>query len=212
VSTPTARAESLLEALGAETVPHPGGTLLAHLRRVRSRLALWNARPALQLAGLCHAFYGTDGFPTGLLPLDRRSELEGIIGAEAESIVYFYGACDRKATYPTLADHDSDFRDRFTGRSYTPDTRLRRDFAELTAANELDLTDHDLAFREHYGADLLALFHRFRPLLSQAAWRDCLTLDFTGQSRHIRISDTSSGLADGPGGSGDHDHRRNDDH
>lgn len=206
MSTPTAQAESLLEALGAKTVPHPGGTPLAHLRRVQSRLALWNARPALQLAGLCHAFYGTDGFPTALLPLDRRGELAGIIGAEAESIVYFYGACDRKVTYPTLADQGAEVRDRFTGRSHTSDTRLRRDFAELTAANELDLTDHDPAFRERYGADLFALFRRFRPLLSQAAWKDCLTLDFTGQSRHIRTSDTSSGLTDGAGGSGNHDH------
>ncbi|MFE0249442.1 DUF6817 domain-containing protein [Streptomyces sp. NPDC059010] len=174
MSTPGRDAESLLEDLGAGTVPHPGGTLLAHLRRVRSRLAGWNARPDLQLAGLCHAFYGTDGFPTALLPLDRRGELTGIIGAEAEAIVYFYASCDRKVSYPVLADPDSPFRDRFTGGSHTPDPGLRRDFAELTAANELDLADHDPAFRERYGADLFALFTRFRPLLSRAAWTDCL--------------------------------------
>ncbi|GAA4066585.1 DUF6817 domain-containing protein [Streptomyces shaanxiensis] len=213
MSTPLAHAESLLESLGAGTVPHPGGTLLTHLCRVRSRLAGWNARPALQLAGLCHAFYGTDGFPTALLPLDRRSELAGIIGAEAESVVYFYASCDREAAYPTLADEGSPFRDRFTGHSHTPDTRLRRDFAELTAANELDLTDHDPVFRDRYGADLLALFTRFRPLLSASAWNDCLALDFTGRSRHIRISDTSSGCEGGAGGgSGNHDHDHDHDH
>lgn len=58
------QADGFLRELGAEDIPHPGGTLLAHLRRVRTRLASWDARPALQLAGLCHAFYGTDGFPT----------------------------------------------------------------------------------------------------------------------------------------------------
>lgn len=216
MSTPLAAAiaaaESLLEDLGAGTLPHPGGTLLAHLRRVRSSLAAWKARPALQLAGLCHAFYGTDGFPTALLPLDRRGELAGIIGAEAESIVYFYASCDRKAAYPTLADEGSPFLDRFTGGSHSPEARFRRDFAELTAANELDLTDHDPAFRDRYGADLLALFTRFRPLLSASAWNDCLALDFTGRSRHIRISDTSSGIADGAGGSGNHDHDHDHDH
>ncbi|WP_037640996.1 DUF6817 domain-containing protein [Streptomyces bicolor] len=179
MSTPIAHAESLLADLGAGTVPHPGGTLLAHLRRVRTRLAGWNARPALQLAGLCHAFYGTDGFPTALLPLDRRDELVGIIGAEAESIVYFYASCDRTASYPSLADEGSPFHDRFTGHSHTPDTGLRRDFAELTAANELDLADHDQTFLEQHGTDLFALFSRFRPLLSEPAWKDCLTLDFT---------------------------------
>ncbi|MGI5377381.1 DUF6817 domain-containing protein [Streptomyces sp. CA-251387] len=195
---PAAQAESLLKDLGAADIPHPGGTLLAHLRRVRTRLAAWNARPALQLAGVCHAFYGTDGFPTALLPLDRRGDLVGAIGAEAEAIVYFYGACDRKATYPVLADQGSEVRDRFTGRWHTPGVRLRRDFAEITAANELDLADHDPKFREQYGADLFSLFSRFRPLLSEPAWKDCLTLDFTGRSRHIRISDTSSGRVDGP--------------
>ncbi|MGN9761745.1 DUF6817 domain-containing protein [Streptomyces sp. SD31] len=208
MSTPAAQAESWLEDLGAANIPHPGGTLLAHLNRVHARLATWNARPALRLAGLCHAFYGTDGFPKALLTLDRRSELVEVIGAEAESIVYFYGACDRESTYPILADQGSGLRDRFTGRSHRADVRLRRDFAELTAANELDLADHDPRFREQYGADLFALFSRFRPLLSRSAWQDCLTLDFTGRSRHIRISDTSSGSIDGlgPGGSGNHDH------
>jgi hypothetical protein len=167
------RAEALLRDLGAGALAHPGGTLLAHLRRVRSRLADWEARPDLQLAGLCHAFYGTDGFPSALLPLDRRGELAGIIGREAEAIVYFYASCDRAAGYPTPAEPHARFHDRFTGSRQVPDPRLLRDFAELTAANELDLADHDPAFRKRWGPDLLDLFARFRPLLSRAAWDDC---------------------------------------
>ncbi|MFD4561463.1 DUF6817 domain-containing protein [Streptomyces sp. NPDC058469] len=168
--TRTSQATDLLRQLGAETIPHPGGTLLAHLDRVRARLATWGARPDLQLAGLCHAFYGTDGFPTALLPLDRRAELRAVIGEEAEAIVYFYASCDRKATYPVLADR---FHDRFTGTSRVPEPGLREDFAELTAANELDLAQRDLAFRAKWGPGLLALFTGFRPLLSEPAWSDC---------------------------------------
>ncbi|MFJ3309067.1 DUF6817 domain-containing protein [Streptomyces sp. NPDC086549] len=171
-----ARARDLLGRLGADTLAHPGGTLLAHLDRVRDRLATWGARPALRLAGLCHAAYGTDGFPSALLPLDRRPELRTVIGTEAEAIVYHYASCDRKATYPTLTDHNSPFRDRFTSRTLHPAPRLSRDFAELTAANELDLAGRDPAFRERYGPDLLALFTRFRPLLGEPAWRDCLAV------------------------------------
>ncbi|MEU6349820.1 DUF6817 domain-containing protein [Streptomyces sp. NPDC047072] len=166
----TDKARALLRRLGAHTAPHPGGTLLTHLERVRIQLALWGARQELQLAGLCHAFYGTDGFPTALLPLDRRSELAAVIGPEAETIVHFYASCDRGATYPHLLEPF--FRDRFTGRSHTPDPALCRDFAELTAANELDLARRDFAFRERWGPELLALLTRFRPLLSAAAWRD----------------------------------------
>lgn len=47
------------------------------------------------------------------------------------------------------------------------------DFAELTAANEIDLAAHDPAFRERWGAELLALFTRFGPLLGPAARDDC---------------------------------------
>ncbi len=174
--TPATRAEALLEELGAGSLPHPGGTLLAHLLRVQSRLTAWGARPALRLAGLCHACYGTDGFPAALLPVDRRTELTAVIGAEAEAIVYCYAACDRAATYPALTGAETPFRDRFTGRDRTPSARMRRDFADLTAANELDLADHDPVFRERHGAGLLALFTRMRPLLSGPAWADCVAV------------------------------------
>ncbi|GEC07865.1 hypothetical protein SSP24_55200 [Streptomyces spinoverrucosus] len=167
------QAIALLRELGAAKIAHPGGTLLAHLQRVQEQLAVWGARPALQLAGLCHAFYGTDGFPTALMSLERRAELAAAIGAEAEAIVYLYASCDRKATYPSLADADASFRDRFTGRARNPEPQHRRDFAELSAANELDLARIDPSFSEKWGAELLALFTRFRPLLSQPAWSAC---------------------------------------
>ena len=176
------QATTLLRDLGADRRPHPGGTLLAHLDRVRERLAGWGARPALQLAGLCHAAYGTDGFPTALLSLDRRPELAAVIGPEAEGLVYLYACCDRAAAYPDIATPGSLFHDRFTGRSLDPPTRPRRDFAELTAANELDLAHRDRDFRARWGPDLLALFTRFRPLLSDRAWQDCLAT--LGSGRH----------------------------
>jgi hypothetical protein len=161
-----------LRRLGAASLAHPGGTLLAHLDRVQRRLAEWGARPALQVAGLCHACYGTDGFPASLLPLERRGELAALIGEEAEAIVYAYGSCDRGASYASLAEPAAPIRDRFTGRVVVPGPRMRRDFAELTAANELDLAAWDADFRERWGADLLALFTRLRPLLTPAAWDD----------------------------------------
>ncbi|MFJ9815099.1 DUF6817 domain-containing protein [Streptomyces sp. NPDC101151] len=172
----TEQALTLLRELGADGMAHPGGTLLAHLGRVQARLAVWGARPALQLAGLCHAFYGTDGFPTGLLAVDRRADLTAVIGAEAEAIVHLYASCDRQATYPDLARPDGPFHDRFTGRSRIPEAQLRRDFAELSAANELDLARIDPAFRDRWGPDLLALFTRLQDLLSPDAWLDCRTV------------------------------------
>lgn len=171
-------ARLLLSQLGAESLDHPGGTLLAHLDRVHCRLARWNARPALQLAGLCHAFYGTDGFGTALLPVDPggRARLRGVIGYEAESVVHFYASCDRQATYPSISGPVMRFRDRFSGRMCKPTMVQLRDFAELTAANELDIARVDSAFRGRWGGELLQLFTGWRPLLSASAWRDCETV------------------------------------
>src|SRR5215472_18277232 len=99
----------LLAARGAAGISHPGGTLLAHLQRVHALLAQWGARPAVQLAGLCHAFYGTDGFATALGSPGRRDELAAIIGEEAERLVYLYASCDRRLSYPHLAESAGPF-------------------------------------------------------------------------------------------------------
>lgn len=160
----------MLQSAGAGAIDHPGGTLLAHLERVSALLASWGARPALVTAGLCHAFYGTDGFAVALLGLDQRAELANAIGEEAEDLVYFYASCDRKASYRTLAEHDAEFVDRFTDERTRPTSGQRRDFAELTAANELDIAAVSPQMRERHGPGLLDLFTRWRPLLSERAW------------------------------------------
>lgn len=168
---PTDSAAGLLLARGADRLEHPGGTLYAHLRRVHAALGEWGARPELRLAGLCHAFYGTDGFAEALGDPDRRGELIDVIGTEAEALVYLYASCDRARTYPHLASADGPFTDRFTGAVHRPPRERRRDFAELTVANELDVLTASPALRAAHGEALTALFATWRPLLSPAAGR-----------------------------------------
>jgi uncharacterized protein (TIGR00369 family) len=170
--------ESVVESLashGAREIPHPGGTLLAHLERVHALLGQWGARPVVRLAGLCHAYYGTDGFPTALGDPADRDELAAIIGEEAERLVYFYAGCDRRFSYPHLAEPGGPFKDRFTGTVLDPPLPLRRDFAELTAANELDIMRVNPGLRAQYGAGLLDLFTAWRKLLSAPAWQTVQT-------------------------------------
>jgi hypothetical protein len=57
----------------------------------------------VQLAGLAHAVYGTDGFDLVLLDPADRTTLRNLIGASAERLVYLYGACDRGRTWRRLA-------------------------------------------------------------------------------------------------------------
>jgi catechol 2,3-dioxygenase-like lactoylglutathione lyase family enzyme len=166
-----AHAERFLVSHGAEEIEHPGGTLLAHLRRVADQLAAWGASEDLVLAGLCHATYGTDGFGTALLPLRRRADLVNVIGAAAESVVYRYASCDRGATYPTLGGTSPmRLRDRFTGEWHDIDPK---DFLVLTAANELDVVAHNGELATRSGPALLDLFARTRRQLPQEVWAAC---------------------------------------
>jgi hypothetical protein len=163
-------AAGLLASRGAAGIPHPGGTLLAHLERVSALLSQWGARPAVRLAGLCHAYYGTDGFPVMLGEPASRNELAAVIGEEAERLVYFYASCDRHFSYLHLAEPAGAFRDRFTGTVLSPPQAMRRDFAELTVANELDIVTVNPELRAQYGRALLRLFTSWRNLLSDSAW------------------------------------------
>jgi hypothetical protein len=132
----------LLRRLGAADIPHPGGRLLAHLQRTHDQLVAWDQPPAVRLSGLCHATYGTDGFPQALLPIEDRAILRDAIGDEAEQLVYVYGACDRKASYPRIGEHPLRLTDRFTGEIHTLDEQGAVAFAALTIANELDVVQH----------------------------------------------------------------------
>lgn len=169
-----ARVEAVLAERGAEGMPHPGGTLLEHLIRVRRMLAEWGSDAAVQAAGLSHAAYGTDGFGRSLLAVTERMELTDLIGERAEALVYLYASCEREQVYPRLGtDAPVLFRDRFTGTDHVPQEADLRAFVEITAANELDVLAHNEDLAEQYGADLYGLFASSRELLSPRAWTAC---------------------------------------
>ncbi|MFI8461891.1 DUF6817 domain-containing protein [Kitasatospora sp. NPDC085464] len=168
------RIEAFLLAHDTDRIPHPGGTLLAHLHRVADLLADWGCDPAVRAAGLCHAAYGTDGFDHALLGLDRRGTLADLAGPRAEALVHLYASCDRAVVYPRLGvDEPVVFRDRFTGADHTPPEADLRAFLALTVANELDVLAHNADLAARYGPGLYELFARARTLLPPAAWRAC---------------------------------------
>ena len=87
-----------LRELGAHELSHINGDLEKHLKGTRNLLAEWGNSEPVCMAGLYHAVYGTEDFPEELVPLDKRQEIAKIIGEDAEALVYFYGACDRRHT------------------------------------------------------------------------------------------------------------------
>lgn len=177
-------AEEFLREHGAETIDHPGGTLLAHLLRVRDLLAAWGADATVQFAGLCHAAYGTDGFAVSLLTTTERATLVRVIGPEAERLVYLYGSCDRGQAYPELHRDVVPWRDRFTGDITSVTGTDLRAFVEITAANELDVVRHSADIARRFGPALRQLVERTGHHLSPDARRAWSALSLTEPDQH----------------------------
>ncbi len=149
------------------------GTLLAHLERTEELLDRWGTSADLTLAGLCHAIYGTDGFPVSLLTIDRRDLVSEAIGNEAESIVYFYASCDRKYLYPQIgAEGAMTIKDRFTGTITVPTVMQIQLFADLTLANEADVAVISSTSAKVPGW-FVSLARQFGPVASDEAARSC---------------------------------------
>jgi hypothetical protein len=165
------RARRFLSAHEAEKVEHLSSDLATHLEGTLALLEAWDAPERLRLAGLCHAAYGTDGFPPALIDASERTTLRDVIGERAEEIVYVYAACDRSHAYPQLGVRDTVvFRDRFTGDSLEPSDEMLRDFVELTYANELELALRVPEFARCNRSFYLDLFARCRAYASRPAY------------------------------------------
>ena len=158
-------ARDFLRDHGAESIEHPGGTLYAHLCRVERRLADLGADRDLQLAGLTHAVYGTDGFARCLRDWSDREPLRSVVGAAAENLVYLYGACDRARTWTSLAD-TATVHDRFTGRSEHVEVSQLVPFVDLSIVNELDVIEQNPALLQKHGTYFTNLFTRWAPVTS----------------------------------------------
>jgi hypothetical protein len=160
----------VLDERGAGGLPHPGGTLLDHLVRTGEILAGWTAPPDLVLAGICHAAYGTDGFPTPLFAIEERSALQELIGHAAERIVYLYGCCDRDSLWPQLgAGAPLRITDRLTGEVHETGATDTAALLELSVANELDIARHNPDFAATTWPALVAMFERASRHLSRPA-------------------------------------------
>ena len=65
-----------------------------------------------------HSIYGTEGFQTFCLPLERRDEIRRLIGDRAERIAYANCAMDRASFYSQVDTQQDIYqlKDRITGR------------------------------------------------------------------------------------------------
>ena len=166
---------AFLRERGAERIEHPGGTLLAHLERVRARLAGYGAASHVQTAALVHATYGTDGFVRALLPVTERQVLRRLVGADAEELVYRYGSCDRGRSWDGLT-RTAQVWDRFTGEVSHLSVAQLRDLVDLTVVNELDVVEHSADVATRFGAWLRELCAGWAPAASPSVAADAASV------------------------------------
>lgn len=101
---------NFLRSLGTEDVPHSGDHgFLSHLVGVFRDLETWNSDRDVCRAGLFHSIYGTELFRKFALPLERRNEVQALIGERAERIAFVNCVMDR-STFDALLDSDGPYR------------------------------------------------------------------------------------------------------
>ncbi len=111
-----------LIAMGADKVPHSGGTLIEHLIAVHDILVTNNSPNYICEAGLFHSIYGTTSFQHK--STEDRDMIRELIGEAAEHLVYEFSILERPRTY-------------FIGE--LSDGQLRQDLTLLNGANEMEM-------------------------------------------------------------------------
>ena len=82
-------------SLGAADISHTDKTYLAHAIGVYNDMKAWQGSDELCRAALFHSIYGTQGFQSFTLPMDRQPELRALIGDYAEKIAFANCFMDR---------------------------------------------------------------------------------------------------------------------
>lgn len=128
-----------LDRFGISTTEHSQSTLLNHLIGTHDILKDWGCPPNICVAGLCHSIYGTESFSKAPATLDNREYVRQLIGNDAESSVYMFGAHRKDSLWNNLdRKHDYSIEDRFTGQSVMILEEELANLITLTLANWLE--------------------------------------------------------------------------
>lgn len=101
---------NFLVDLGTEQIGHTDKSYLSHLIAVHRDLQGWGCDDDLCRAGMFHSIYGTELFQGLKLDLDRRPEMQRLIGERAERIAFVNCVMDRSTFDRILEQKDGPFR------------------------------------------------------------------------------------------------------
>lgn len=120
-------------------VPHSAGDLLTHFRGTYDLLRRWGNPDSVCLAGLLHGVYGTWHVSHRTLSLAERGTLRGLIGEEAEALVYLFAVSERPKDFiESLDRHPVRIRDHHTGEDTTLSRETLDRLLEIEAANIIE--------------------------------------------------------------------------
>jgi hypothetical protein len=142
------RLTDFLVDFGVENVSHTNKTYLAHLVSVYRLMEAQGCTAELCRAGMFHSIYGTERFQGFKLPLERRGEVQALIGERAERLAYLNCAMDRATLDQALDQTEEPYRivDRLSGE----EVQLSRvDFDDLCRVHLFDWLEQ--APRSRYG-------------------------------------------------------------
>jgi hypothetical protein len=134
--------KSFLLELGMQDVTHPSEiNFYAHSVGVSKYFEDLGSPEHLVRAGLYHSIYGAQGFEDFALPISRRAEIAGLIGEDAEKIVYLYCAASDESLQDSF-DQDGTPRlwDRFLNR---PLPVSEQEFTGLLWLTLIDVLEQD---------------------------------------------------------------------
>ena len=95
---------------GVDKVVHSKRSLLAHFQGTYNLLNQWQVDESACVAGLFHSIYGSDGLVIQPLSRENRSEVQELIGEEAELLVYLFSIIDRHSMLLASSPDDINFR------------------------------------------------------------------------------------------------------
>jgi len=126
-----------LKKVGTEDIPHSGGTLFDHLIGVFNILKDMDVAQHVQDAGLYHSIYGTAVFHHQTT--SDRGVVQGIIGEDAEHLVYLFCILGRET-------------DRQTEISVIDDKEIRKNLMLIDYANNEEQNSRkEMTLEEAYG-------------------------------------------------------------
>ncbi|MFM0154877.1 hypothetical protein PQQ99_37230 [Paraburkholderia sediminicola] len=163
---------------GTDSILHFGRPLTSHLVETGRWLEKWGSPRTLVAAGAFHSIYGTEEFREKAVPLERRPEIQQIIGEEAEALVYLFCLADRRALFSGQAAAPYSVSLPSMGTCVDLDELTFTALLELEAANIVDGALHQPVAPPSAGPFWLGRFESVRHQLSESAYhtaREVLT-------------------------------------